>query len=68
LTDIDQKTKHDDARSNTREEYARPELKVFGQVGALTQSGSNGVVEEGMEIPMGGMDMGMDMALDKARP
>jgi hypothetical protein len=42
-------------RSDDREEYTRPTLKEFGQVGALTQAGTGGAVEAGNEKPMMGM-------------
>jgi len=60
LADIEQKPGQNDARSAAREEYARPKLRVFGQVGALTQSGSGLDAEKAM-------DMGM-MAEMKQRP
>jgi len=47
MADIERKSRQNDARSADREEYARPKLKVFGQVGALTQSGT-GLEIEGM--------------------
>ena len=48
-----------DIRSDDREEYTRPTLKEFGQVGALTQAGTAGAQEMGMEKPgmMGGGDL-----------
>ena len=50
-----------DAKSDaTRQPYEKPRLKEFGQVGALTQAGTGGMVE-------GMMDMGM-MAEKKDRP
>lgn len=35
-----------DAQSAGRQEYARPRLKDFGSVGALTQGGTAGLVEQ----------------------
>jgi hypothetical protein len=38
-----------------REAYFRPELKVFGPVGALTQSGTGASPEDVMTTPQGMM-------------
>jgi hypothetical protein len=58
---MNDKSKRNEALTVARKPYARPELREFGQVGALTQSGTGDKAERG------GMDMGM-MGLDKDKP
>jgi len=53
LANSEEKVKTSSAQLTGGEKYARPKLKVFGQVGALTQGGT-GLEAEGM---MGMMDM-----------
>ena len=50
--------------SAARKPYTQPKLKEFGQVGALTQAGTNGMAEM---FGMMGEIMGM-MADDESRP
>ena len=45
-------------RAAARDAYHPPKLKIFGPVGALTQSGTAGMAEMGMDM---GMGMGADM-------
>jgi len=48
VADKDQTLKQPKARTSAREAYERPELMVFGPVGALTQGGMSGNLEMGM--------------------
>jgi hypothetical protein len=51
--DIKQKAEQKNPRPASRAAYSTPKLKVFGAVGALTQSGTNGTGEMGMAMAMG---------------
>jgi len=46
MTKITRAAIEQDAPSAGRQEYARPRLKDFGSVGALTQSGTAGKLEQ----------------------
>jgi len=52
-------------RADARDTYLPPKLKTFGPVGALTQGGSAGMAEMGMDMGMA-MDMGMGADMDRA--
>ena len=62
MSDVEQAVKQRKAQLLERDAYARPELKVFGPVGVLTQAGSGNPGEMGGGMPpMMGMAMGMAM-------